>query len=38
LSYAAASSTVVAGWYRDAFVDEAAAGRFAAAVRERLRR
>ncbi|HUW68778.1 MAG TPA: hypothetical protein VMX33_00965 [bacterium] len=38
LSFAAASSTVVSGWYRDAFADEAAAARFAAAVRARLRR
>lgn len=38
LSFAAASSIVVAGFYRDAFADEATAKRFAAEVRARLRR
>jgi hypothetical protein len=37
LSFAAASSTVVSGWYRDAFADEEKAHQFAAEVRARLR-
>lgn len=38
LSFAASSPAIISGWYLDAFVDAAAAGKFANQVRERIRK